>query len=66
MVTAFEDVKLRVVKTSPDLKVMFVERTPYRCGEWMLVESGEDFKVRFVTAGEHATVKITETLVGGG
>jgi len=45
-----------------DLTVRFVtnKRSTCDCGQWEIVESGEDFTVAFVESGEDFVVRITE------
>ncbi len=42
------DVKVKIVNSFPDLKVKFVENFADDCGEWQIVENGEDLRV-FIT-----------------
>ncbi|WP_299714304.1 hypothetical protein [uncultured Tenacibaculum sp.] len=39
------DVRVKIVNSFPDLKVKFVENNADDCGEWEIVEYGEDLKV---------------------
>ncbi|MFK7750562.1 MAG: hypothetical protein AB8B65_19380 [Kordia sp.] len=39
------DVKIKIVNSFPDIKVKLVESFADDCGEWQVVEYGEDLKV---------------------
>ncbi|SNR13828.1 hypothetical protein [Tenacibaculum jejuense] len=39
------DIKVKIVNSFPDLKVKFVENFANDCGEWQIVEHGEDLRV---------------------
>ena len=39
------DFSVRFVNAYPDVKVQFVQSFPDNCGEWQVVEFGEDFRV---------------------
>lgn len=39
------DIKVKIVNSFPDIKVKFVESFADDCGEWQIVEHGEDLRV---------------------
>ncbi|WP_430408387.1 hypothetical protein [Kordia sp.] len=50
------DVKIKIVNSFPDLKVKLVENFADDCGEWQVVEYGEDLKV--YVAENFADIKV--------
>lgn len=56
------DFKIRTVSYGEDLTVRFVSRsrTWGLCGQWEVVEFGEDFSVTFVNSGEDFTIRIVD------
>ncbi len=55
---------VKVEEVSPDLEVKLVQSCPTDCGEWQIVESGEDFDVQFVDSGEDFSIRFTESFPG--
>ncbi|QHI35181.1 hypothetical protein IMCC3317_05270 [Kordia antarctica] len=50
------DVKIKIVNSFPDIKVKLVENFADDCGEWQVVEYGEDLKV--YVAENFADIKV--------
>ncbi|MEM6721021.1 MAG: hypothetical protein AAF611_16945 [Bacteroidota bacterium] len=50
------DVKIKIVNSFQDIKVKFVESFADDCGEWQVVEYGEDLKV--YVAENFADIKV--------
>ena len=50
------DVKIKIVTSFPDIKVKLVENFADDCGEWQVVEYGEDLKV--YVAENFADIKV--------
>ncbi len=50
------DVKIKIVTNFPDIKVKLVESFADDCGEWQVVEYGEDLKV--YVAENFADIKV--------
>ena len=58
------DVKIKIVNNFPDLKVKLVENFPNDCGEWKVVEYGEDLKVYVTESFPDLKVKFVENYPG--
>jgi hypothetical protein len=58
------DFRIRFVSHNPDLKITFVTRPANKCGEWQIVEGGEDFTVCVVEGGEDFTIRYNESNPG--
>lgn len=54
------DVKVRVVDSSPNLKVRKVTAGADECGEWEIVEGGADLKVQFVDSSPDFTIRFVD------
>lgn len=52
--------QIRIVEYSEDIDVHIVKYSPSHCGEWEIVEYGEDFSVEFVEYGEDFSIKFVE------
>jgi hypothetical protein len=63
IVEHFGDFKVRKVEHFGDLKVKY---SPFGtdCGEWRLVDVGEDFTVEFVIIGEDFTIEEVDHFPG--
>ena len=63
IVEHFGDFKVRKVEHFGDLKVKY---SPFGtdCGEWRLVDVGEDFTVEFVIIGEDFTIEEVDRFPG--
>lgn len=59
-----EDIKVRVVRAMPDLRVRWSAH-PSRCGEWKRVPRLPDFKIRFVSYGQDFDIQFVRDLPGG-
>lgn len=62
-VQAFGMFKVRISQT-PNLRVETVKHNPFRCGEWRMVQAGEDFTIEFVQAGEDFTIEFVNMSPG--
>lgn len=58
------DFRIKFVSGNPDLNIRFVTRPANKCGEWQIVEGGEDFTVCVVDGGEAFTVRYNESNPG--
>jgi hypothetical protein len=56
--------QVKINNARPDLEVKLVQSCPTDCGEWQIVESGEDFDVQFVDSGEDFSIRFTESFPG--
>lgn len=59
-VESLQDIKVKVVITSPDLRVKMVTNPTNRCGEWEIVEFLPDLKVQFVDTLPDLEIKFVE------
>ena len=50
------DYKVKIDTVFPDLKVQFVNITPYKTGQWQKVDFGEDFTIMYVSYGEDFSI----------
>lgn len=60
----FPDFTIKFVTSFPGLKVRFVDHFPDDCGEWQIVESFPDFKVKVVESFPDIEVKVVESFPG--
>ncbi|WP_298420934.1 hypothetical protein [uncultured Kordia sp.] len=58
------DVKIKIVNNFPDLKVKLVENFADDCGEWQVVEYGEDLKVYVAESFADIKVKFVTSFPG--
>lgn len=58
------DVKIKIVNSFPDLKVKLVENFADDCGEWEVVEYGEDLKVYVAESFADIKVKFVTSFPG--
>ncbi|WP_298518961.1 hypothetical protein [uncultured Kordia sp.] len=58
------DVKIKIVNSFSDIKVKFVESFADDCGEWQVVEYGEDLKVAVVEHFPDIKVKFVTSFPG--
>ncbi|MFD0863589.1 hypothetical protein ACFQ1M_15340 [Sungkyunkwania multivorans] len=58
------DVTVKIVSSFPDLKVKFVEHFADDCGEWQIVEHGEDLRVYITENFEDIKVKPVSSFPG--
>ncbi len=58
------DFRIRFVQNNPDLRIQFVARPASKCGQWQIVDGGEDFTVYVVAGGEDFTVQYSESNPG--
>jgi hypothetical protein len=58
------DVKIKIVNSFPDLKVKLVENFADDCGEWEVVEYGEDLKVYIAESFADIKVKFVTSFPG--
>ena len=56
--------KVKVVQSSPDLKVKVVESFPDACGKWKLVENFPDFTIQYVENFPDLQIKMVESFPG--
>lgn len=56
--------KVKVVTSFPNLKVKAVSSFPRKCGEWQLVDSFPDFKIRYVDSFPDFTIKVVSSFPG--
>ncbi|EDP95875.1 hypothetical protein U8527_12160 [Kordia algicida OT-1] len=58
------DVKIKIVNSFPDIKVKLVENFADDCGEWQVVEYGEDLKVYVAESFADIKVKFVTSFPG--
>jgi len=58
------DVKIKIVNSFPDIKVKLVENFADDCGEWQVVEYGEDLKVFVAESFADIKVKFVTSFPG--
>lgn len=58
------DFAVRTVNIGADLRVETVSHNPFKCGQWRIVQAGEDFTIQFVQAGEDFTIEFDSMTPG--
>jgi hypothetical protein len=64
IVAAHADYDVRIVQMFPDARIRIVEHNPDDAGEWQIVDSHEDFSVRFVPVGGNFTISFVSAWPG--
>lgn len=57
VVSSFADIKVQKTSAFPDLKVKFVQNFADVCGEWQMVNFGEDFTIEYVSSFPDITIE---------
>ena len=63
-VESFADFQAQVVTFASDLKVKLVSSPPDECGEWQVVESFPDLKVKIVESFPDLKIQFVESFPG--
>jgi hypothetical protein len=63
-VESFADIQAQVVTFSSDLKVKLVNSFADECGEWQLVESFPDLRVKIVESFPDLKIQFVESFAG--
>jgi len=64
VVDAFEDYRVKIVKSHADLRVLPVKFFPNKPGKWQFVKAFPAYRIKFVSSGEDFTIEWVNSFPG--